>query len=267
MIQCNVCRESPNVSQHYSKHSSLLTDLSLTPSPPTNEPLPAPVSADTDSSDVSKYHDPGQGEGADEDSLDANLSTSTTHRDQSSLGSTEDSLNLPEPGLLSRTVEESLETPQYLQDSELPSLGHQDQFSSTPDPDTDPEAEILYSPHFNTPEPAQDTAASSATTRTCPPATSASLVQAQDTPDLSLAATASSFHHDPEDILNLSSPTSTISMSSKPLSINNNLASSAGAPGLVQDSPSYCSASPVYSIPSPGSAFSIVISRRRESES
>ena len=51
---------------------------------------------------------------------------------------TEDSLNLPEPGLLSRTVEESLETPQYLQDSELPSPGHQDQFSSTPDPDTDP---------------------------------------------------------------------------------------------------------------------------------
>jgi len=32
-------------------------------------------------------------------------------------------------------------------------------------------------------------------------------------------------------------------------------------------SPSYCAPSPVYSIPSPGSAFSIVISKRRDSES
>ena len=58
----------------------------------------------------------------------------------------------------------------------------------------------------------------------------------------------------------------TDSSSAKASSINNNSRS-------VQDviltcvSPSYCSPSPVYSIPSPGSAFSIVISRRRDSES
>ena len=58
----------------------------------------------------------------------------------------------------------------------------------------------------------------------------------------------------------------TDSSSAKASTINNNSRS-------VQDviltcvSPSYCSPSPVYSIPSPGSAFSIVISRRRDSES
>ena len=58
----------------------------------------------------------------------------------------------------------------------------------------------------------------------------------------------------------------TESSPAKSSSINNNSRS-------VQDviltciSPSYCSPSPVYSIPSPGSAFSIVISRRRDSES
>lgn len=87
-------------------------------------------------------------------------------------------------------------------------------------------------------------------------------------PGLNLA----SFQH--RDILGLQGPASSSSLSlsldlpsssstPKPCSgINNNLVAS--SPGLASP---YCSPSPAYSIPSPGSAFSVVISRRRESES
>ena len=100
----------------------------------------------------------------------------------------------------------------------------------------------------------------------------------QAAPDLATEATVmvdpalnlSSFQH--RDILGLQGPASSSSLSlsldlptcsstPKP-GINNNLVTS--SPGLASP---YCSPSPAYSIPSPGSAFSVVISRRRESES
>jgi len=230
-------------SQHYSKHSSLLTDLSLTPSPPTNtlpqeENTQPPIDDDDEIDDDDNDDD-------DEDSLDANVSSST--HDQSSLDSTEELFHLPEPGVLSRTMGESLSTPQELPDP--PSTHHQ---FSTPEPD--PEEAI--SPHFNTPEPAIEEA----------PNISSTCVNLTSTP-----VQTSNFH---DDILRLCpdlspAPSDTLHQSEisilppKSYSINNNLGPSPGTPV----SPSYCGQSPVYSIPSPGSAFSIVINRRRESES
>ena len=63
------------------------------------------------------------------------------------------------------------------------------------------------------------------------------------------------------------------SSQAKASSINNNSSSvqdvilSCISENISVTSPEYCSPSPVFSIPSPGSAFSIVISKRRDSES
>ena len=224
-------RESPNCaastssnqnqSVHYSKHSSLHTDLSLTPSPQQHP-------------NINNQPDPEDVPESEEDDLP------------------------PSTGFLSKTVEESLSTPQNIQEAESSS-----QLSTTED-DSD-----ASSPHFNTPEPAEDEV--STISSTCITIHHSTPTTVQDT-DLT-PHTDTSFH---DDILNLSANINTsdlhtspyIAPCSKPCTINNNLGPGSRTPcSSVHDSPSYCSPSPVYSIPSPGSAFSIVINRRRESES
>jgi len=230
-------RESPNYatsttlnqSEHYSKHSSLHTDLSLTPSP--QQPL-----------NINNQPDP-------EDSTE-NIS---------SPDSEEDDHGLPETGFISKTVEESLSTPQNIQEP-----GSSNQLSN-PEDDSDDS-----SPHFNTPEPEEPEEVStiSSTCITIRHSTPTTVQETNLTPQ-----TDTSFH---DDILNLSANINSsdlhnspyITPCSKPCTINNNFGPGSRTPcSSIQDSPSYCSPSPVYSIPSPGSAFSIVINRRRESES
>ena len=192
-----------------------MTDLSLTPSPPADQPPSSPKSEnqprDVDTPDNDN----------DDDSDDGSKSTSS-----SSSGSSSCHNQSP-----SRTVEDSLTTPQDIRCSE----------ELTDDLSQSPPA----SPHFTTPDFASE-------------------AEAVVDPGLNI----SSFQH--RDILGLQGPSSTSlslsldlpssSSTPKPCSINNNLLGSPLA------SP-YCSPSPAYSIPSPGSAFSVVISRRRESES
>lgn len=221
-------RESPNPaastnqnhSEHYSKHSSLHTDLSLTPSPQQHP-------------NIDNQPDP-------EDVLESGVDDPP-----------------PTTGFLSKTVEESLSTPQNIQEPES-----SNQLSTTED-DSD-----TSSPHFNTPEPSEDVSTISSTCITIRHSTPTTVQETDLTPH-----TDTSFH---DDILNLSANINTsdlhnspyIAPCSKPCTINNNLGPGSRTPcSSVHDSPSYCSPSPVYSIPSPGSAFSIVINRRRESES
>ena len=211
-----VCRESPRSSQHYSKHSSLMTDLSLTPSPPAHQPPSSPK----------PENQPRDVDTPDNDDDDSDDDGSKSTSSSSSSGSSSFDNQPP-----SRTAEDSLTTPQVIRCSE----------ELTDDISQSPPA----SPHFNTPD------------------TEGVMVD----PALNL----SSFQH--RDILGLQGPaSSSLSLSldlpsssstPKPCSgINNNLVAS--SPGLASP---YCSPSPAYSIPSPGSAFSVVISRRRESES
>ena len=188
-------------STNYSKHSSLMTDLSLTPSP------------DHDSS--LHHHD-----------------QDTVHHQQS----------------VSRVVEESLSTPDDEGQDDDETSGHY----NSPTGDNDDES---MTPPFS---PVADLNTSTCTTPA--PASSTPPVQDNSATDIQ-----HSFH---DDILNLPSDlTDNMTRIMTPCSlppklINNN--SSTGQSSL--ESPSYCSPSPVYSIPSPGSAFSIVISKRRESE-
>ena len=215
-------REKSSGSQHYSKHSSLLTDLSLSPSPPTSEHH----EVNDENNENDNINDD------DIDSLTANVS-----HQESSLDSSDD---------VKHDNDDILTTP-LNDDTSLQGLNT---------PEDDPS-----SPHYNTPEESQELEQSS----TCPTTTtttSTTPVQHQHY----------SFH---PDILNLEQnlPPSPL-LPPKPSTINNNKtpvtpSGSLGSPGYgapPYGSPSYCSQSPAYSIPSPGSAFSVVISRRRESE-
>ena len=216
-------RDSPRSSQHYSKHSSLLTDLSLTPSPPAHLPNPESRDVDTpdhdDNVDTPDHDNDEDHSGNDPDDSDGSRSTA----------SSSDASSYIAP--VSRTVEESLTTPQDIRcEEELPADLSADLNADLTDDLTDDLSSA--SPHFNTPELATD---------------------------LSILSTCTETRHASS---HTSSHTSAPGASStpKPCSINNNLV------GASTPSP-YCSPSPVYSIPSPGSAFSVVISRRRESES
>ena len=149
---------------------------------------------------------------------------------------------------VSRVVEESLSTPDDEGQDDDETSGHY----NSPTGDNDDES---MTPPFS---PVADLNTSTCTTPA--PASSTPPVQDNSATDIQ-----HSFH---DDILNLPSDlTDNMTRIMTPCSlppklINNN--SSTGQSSL--ESPSYCSPSPVYSIPSPGSAFSIVISKRRESE-
>ena len=226
-------RESPPSSQHYSIHSSLLTDLSLTPSPPADQPLCSPKpekqSRDVDTSDNDDHDDDDDDHDADDDdSADRSNSTNgdsvNQSKSRSSSSSSGSSSCNSQSSPLRTVVDSLLTTPPDTRCSEELT----DDLSQSPP----------TSPHFNTPDA------------------------------LDPAISVASFQH--KDILGLQGPSSsslslsldTLPCSSstpKPCSINNNL--------LCSPLPSpYCSPSPAYSMPSPGSAFSLVISRRRESE-
>merc|ERR1719433_1786005 len=110
-------RDSPRSSQHYSKHSSLLTDLSLTPSPPAHLPNPesqtrdvdTPDHDDDDDHDNPVHDDDEDHSGNDPDDSDGSRSTA----------SSSDASSYIAP--VSRTVEESLTTPQDIRcEEELP---------------------------------------------------------------------------------------------------------------------------------------------------
>ena len=149
---------------------------------------------------------------------------------------------------VSRVVEESLSTPDDEGQDDDETSGHY----NSPTVDNDDES---MTPPFS---PVAELNTSTCTTPA--PASSTPPVQDNSATDIQ-----HSFH---DDILNLPSDlTDNMTRIMTPCSlppklINNN--SSTGQSSL--ESPSYCSPSPVYSIPSPGSAFSIVISKRRESE-
>ena len=220
-------REKSTGSQHYSKHSSLLTDLSLSPSPPTSEHQE--VNDDNNEDNILE-------DNINDDDIDS-LAANVSHQ-ESSLGSSDDV----------KHVDDDILTTPLNDDTSLQGLNT---------PEDDPS-----SPHYNTPEESQEQEQSS----TCP--TSAKTI----TSTTPVQQHQYSFH---PDILNLEQnlPPSPL-LPPKPSTINNNKtpvtpSGSLGSPGYgppPYGSPSYCSQSPAYSIPSPGSAFSVVISRRRESE-
>ena len=220
--RCFVCRESPRSSQHYSKHSSLMTDLSLTPSPPAHQPpsSPKPENQPRDV-DTPDNDDSDDGSKSTSSSSSSSGSSSFDHQPQS------------------RTADDSLTTPQVIRCSE----------ELTDDISQSPPA----SPHFNTPDLAVDPDLATEATVMVDPGLNLSSFQHRDILGLQGPASSSS--------LSLSLDLPTCSSTPKP-GINNNLVTS--SPGLASP---YCSPSPAYSIPSPGSAFSVVISRRRESES